>query len=152
MIGISDRNVSVVGITSLGIDHTALLGNSLASIAWQKAGILKPSAVGFTVPGHTPEALKVLEDRSLEKLVSPSSCKLKSISTKNISLIPVVFIPLYFQCPLEIVPPLDQYTWPDLDSRQAALSLFWTQQLNASLALQLTNAWMKRNDKSNTGQ
>lgn len=64
------RDVSVVGITSLGIDHTALLGNTLSSIAWQKAGILKPSAEGYTVPGHTPEALKVIGERSVERKVS----------------------------------------------------------------------------------
>ncbi|KAK3928831.1 Folylpolyglutamate synthase, mitochondrial [Frankliniella fusca] len=115
------QNVSVVGITSLGIDHTALLGNTLSSIAWQKAGILKPTAVGYTVPDHTEEALKVLAERSQER-----------------------------KCPLLICPPLDKYTWPDTPSRQAASSLFRTQKLNASLALQLTNAWMQRNRNSGT--
>jgi folylpolyglutamate synthase len=31
----------VTGITSLGFDHMALLGDTLASIAWHKAGIMK---------------------------------------------------------------------------------------------------------------
>lgn len=61
--------MSVVGITSLGIDHTALLGNTLSSIAWQKAGILKPTAVGYTVAGHAPEALEVIGQRSIERMV-----------------------------------------------------------------------------------
>ncbi|XP_034233655.1 folylpolyglutamate synthase, mitochondrial-like isoform X2 [Thrips palmi] len=115
------QNVSVVGITSLGIDHTALLGNSLPSIAWQKAGILKPTAVAYTVPGHAPEALEVIRQRSIERM-----------------------------CPVEVVPSLDQYLWPTLQSREAALSLFWTQQINASLALQLTNAWFQRRLLSNS--
>ncbi|MCX7011179.1 MAG: bifunctional folylpolyglutamate synthase/dihydrofolate synthase [Candidatus Sumerlaeota bacterium] len=29
-------------IASLGLDHTAILGNTLAEIAWEKAGIIKP--------------------------------------------------------------------------------------------------------------
>lgn len=116
------QNVSVVGITALGIDHTALLGNTLASIAWQKAGILKPSAIAYSVSGHPQEALKVLAERSVER-----------------------------ECPLLISPPLDNYKWPDLSSRQAASSLFRTQQLNASLALQLTNAWMRRRSETNSG-
>lgn len=111
------QDVSVVGITSLGIDHTSMLGNTLSSIAWQKAGILKPSATGFTVQGHPPEALQVIGERSVER-----------------------------KCPVEIAPSLNKYEWPDMESRQAALSLFWTNQLNASLALQITNAWMKRNE------
>lgn len=115
------QNVSVVGITSLGIDHTALLGNTLPSIAWQKAGILKPSAVAYTVPGHAPEALEVIGRRSIERM-----------------------------CPVEIVPSLDQYLWPDVESQKKAGSLFWTQQINASLALQLSNAWLERRNMPNS--
>ncbi len=36
------RKPVVCGITSLGIDHTALLGNTVEEIAWHKAGIMKP--------------------------------------------------------------------------------------------------------------
>jgi folylpolyglutamate synthase len=35
----------VTGITALGIDHVAVLGNTLSQIAWQKGGIYK---VGFS--------------------------------------------------------------------------------------------------------
>lgn len=38
--------VSVV--TSIGFDHTATLGTTLAEIAWHKAGIIKPGAVAVT--------------------------------------------------------------------------------------------------------
>ena len=31
----------VCGITSLDLDHTSILGNTLEAIAWQKAGIFK---------------------------------------------------------------------------------------------------------------
>ena len=35
------RNPSVVGVSSLGYDHTDFLGDTLAEIAWNKAGIFK---------------------------------------------------------------------------------------------------------------
>jgi len=39
----------VCGVTSLGIDHTNLLGNTVGSIAWHKAGIFKAGVPAFTV-------------------------------------------------------------------------------------------------------
>jgi hypothetical protein len=35
------RNPIACGISSLGLDHCSLLGNTLEEIAWQKAGIIK---------------------------------------------------------------------------------------------------------------
>ena len=49
-----DPIVSV--ITSVGLDHLATLGPSIADIAWHKAGIIKPG--GTAVVGDLPaEAL-----------------------------------------------------------------------------------------------
>lgn len=39
----------VCGVSSLGIDHTSILGDTMEKIAWQKGGIFK---VGR--PGPTP--------------------------------------------------------------------------------------------------
>ena len=36
-----NRNPVVCGITSLGIDHCSILGNTLEEIAWHKSGIFK---------------------------------------------------------------------------------------------------------------
>lgn len=36
------RNPIVCGVTTLDIDHTNSLGNTIEEIAWQKAGIMKP--------------------------------------------------------------------------------------------------------------
>lgn len=47
-------------ITSLSYDHTYLLGDSLASIAREKAGIIKPGVPVVSAP-QPPEALAVLE-------------------------------------------------------------------------------------------
>lgn len=51
------------GITSLGIDHTAILGNTIEEIAWHKAGIMKPNAPCFTVP-QPSAAMSVLQERA----------------------------------------------------------------------------------------
>ncbi|RPB00484.1 FolC bifunctional protein [Choiromyces venosus 120613-1] len=57
---------TVVGISSLGIDHTAVLGDTIEEIAWHKAGIIKSSARTFTVP-QEPSALEVIQKRADEK-------------------------------------------------------------------------------------
>uniref|UniRef100_A0AAY4EJB8 Folylpolyglutamate synthase n=1 Tax=Denticeps clupeoides TaxID=299321 RepID=A0AAY4EJB8_9TELE len=43
------RKPWVCGISSLGIDHTSILGDTIEKIAWQKAGIFKPGVPAFTV-------------------------------------------------------------------------------------------------------
>ncbi|KAL7271008.1 hypothetical protein RUND412_006265 [Rhizina undulata] len=59
---------TVTGVTSLGIDHVAVLGNTIEEISWHKAGIFKKSAAAFTVP-QIPAALEVLEKRAQEKKI-----------------------------------------------------------------------------------
>ena len=48
-------------ITSLSYDHTYLLGDSLASIAREKGGIIKPGVPAVSAP-QPPEALEVLAE------------------------------------------------------------------------------------------
>lgn len=73
---------SVAAITSLGIDHTAILGDNLESIAWHKAGILKPNVPAFTTP-QPPAAMAVLykraEERQTELKVAPSFKALQQV-------------------------------------------------------------------------
>lgn len=57
---------SVTAVTSLGIDHQSLLGDTIDSIAWHKAGIFKPEVPAFTV-SQPEEAMKVLRDRAKER-------------------------------------------------------------------------------------
>lgn len=64
-----NRNTKTVGITSLGLEHTSLLGNTIEEIAWQKAGIIKNASNVFTV-NQTGNALSVIKDRAKEKNVS----------------------------------------------------------------------------------
>ena len=49
------------GITSLGLDHTEVLGDTLAEIAMEKAGIIKPGVPVVCAP-QMPEALQVVGD------------------------------------------------------------------------------------------
>ncbi len=60
---------TVTGITSLGIDHVAVLGETIEEIAWHKAGIMKPGAPAFTVP-QPPAAQEVLQQRAAAKSVN----------------------------------------------------------------------------------
>jgi folylpolyglutamate synthase len=57
---------TVTAVTSLGIDHTAMLGSTLPEIAWHKAGIFKQGSIAFTAP-QKEEALTVLRERAAEK-------------------------------------------------------------------------------------
>ncbi|KAG8732133.1 Folylpolyglutamate synthetase [Ceratobasidium sp. 423] len=50
----------VTGITSLGLDHTFMLGKTLPEIAWQKAGIYKVGVPAYTID-QPPEALEVIK-------------------------------------------------------------------------------------------
>ncbi len=56
-----DPTVSV--ITSLSLEHTAILGNTLEAIAGEKAGIIKASRPVVTVP-QAPAAMQVIEKRA----------------------------------------------------------------------------------------
>ena len=74
------------GVAALGIDHVEVLGNTLAKIAWQKAGIFKRGAPAYSVP-QKPEAEAMLRERAAEKglglqTVAPSA------AFDDISLLP----------------------------------------------------------------
>jgi dihydrofolate synthase/folylpolyglutamate synthase len=54
----------VVGITSLSIDHQRQLGNTIDSIAREKAGVFKPGVPAITVQ-QDPAAMRVLKSQAL---------------------------------------------------------------------------------------
>ncbi len=49
-------------ITDIDLDHQKFLGNTIAEIAGEKAGILRPNVAAITLPQH-PEANRVLGER-----------------------------------------------------------------------------------------
>lgn len=58
--------VSASVITHLELDHTAMLGNTLESIAWHKSGIFRRGVPAFTRP-QPSAAMEVLRARAMEK-------------------------------------------------------------------------------------
>ncbi|HVS97585.1 MAG TPA: Mur ligase family protein, partial [Puia sp.] len=53
-------------ITNIGYDHTHLLGNTLAAIAFEKAGIIKPG-VPVVIGESNPETAPIFEQRAREE-------------------------------------------------------------------------------------
>lgn len=49
-------------ITSISLDHQALLGDTIEEIAWQKAGIIKPGMHLFTASSQQPSVLEVFRN------------------------------------------------------------------------------------------
>nr|MCR5042261.1 bifunctional folylpolyglutamate synthase/dihydrofolate synthase [Clostridia bacterium] len=61
---ISSPLVSV--ITSVSFDHTAVLGDTIEKIAFEKAGIIKPGRPVVTPGSQHPDALRVISGRARE--------------------------------------------------------------------------------------
>ncbi|KAG6253024.1 hypothetical protein E4U23_008168 [Claviceps purpurea] len=60
--------VSAAVVTQLGVDHEAMLGNTVEEVAWHKAGILKSGVKAFTVNvRQRPSVMEVLRARAREK-------------------------------------------------------------------------------------
>ncbi|EEU48804.1 uncharacterized protein NECHADRAFT_75323 [Fusarium vanettenii 77-13-4] len=60
--------VSVAVLTQLGIDHVAMLGDTVEKISWHKAGIFKPGVRGFVRKiEEKPSVRRVLQERAAEK-------------------------------------------------------------------------------------
>ncbi len=52
----------VAVITSISLDHTSVLGDTVEKIAFEKAGIIKPGSKVITYPIQNPAALAVIEN------------------------------------------------------------------------------------------
>ncbi|XP_045807871.1 folylpolyglutamate synthase [Trifolium pratense] len=110
------KEPTVCGITSLGMDHTEILGDTLGQIASHKAGIFKPKVPAFTVP-QLPEAMDVILERAKELMV-----------------------------PLEVTEPLDCKQLKGLKLRLSGDHQFYNAALAVSLSrcwLQRTGNWEK---------
>ena len=67
------RNPVACGITTLDIDHTAILGKTVEEIAWHKAGIMKNGSIAFA-DGNIPKVWK-LAIKHINILLSFPSCQ-----------------------------------------------------------------------------
>lgn len=61
---IEGSRLKVSIITSISKDHQEVLGDTLAQIAWEKAGIIKKGIPAVTMASQDPAALRVLEDEA----------------------------------------------------------------------------------------
>lgn len=71
-------------ITTLDYDHVDVLGNTLAEIAYQKAGIIKKNSIALSYP-QEEEALKVLKDVAKEQESEFYLCDMSHIQAKELS-------------------------------------------------------------------
>ena len=77
---------AVTGITTLGIDHVEVLGNTIEQIAWHKSGIFKTNCPAFTVE-QIPSAAQVLQDRAARKGVPLEIVKINP-AISNLKIVP----------------------------------------------------------------
>ncbi|NWW84193.1 FOLC protein, partial [Rhynochetos jubatus] len=125
----------VCGVSSLGIDHTSILGDTLEKIAWQKGGIFKRGVPAFTV-AQPERPLEVLRDRARELEVSWGGWGVNG-------MVPHGRGGLIFpspQCPLYLCPELDAFEGGHLELGLAGAH----QRSNAALAMQLARTWLQR--------
>ncbi len=57
--------VSVIG--SVSYDHTAILGNTIEKIAFQKAGIIKPGCPCVLSPGNSTEVTRTVSEKAVQE-------------------------------------------------------------------------------------
>ena len=88
-------------ITSISLEHTEMLGNTIEKIAREKAGIIKTGSSAVLLYPQKPEALRVFEDAAADKNVP-----------LHIAAVPMENEPLH-----EITHSLDgqTFTLPDFD-------------------------------------
>ncbi|XP_065323400.1 folylpolyglutamate synthase, mitochondrial-like isoform X2 [Gordionus sp. m RMFG-2023] len=107
------RKPIVCGITSIGIDHVIVLGDTHSKIAWHKAGIIKPKVPVFTVM-QPPDAMKVLMRRAHDN-----------------------------RSELKICPPLHNYDQFPASEKIKLRLKGAVYRINASLAIQLAHTFLQ---------
>ncbi|NWY59160.1 FOLC protein, partial [Chionis minor] len=136
----------VCGVSSLGIDHTSILGDTMEKIAWQKGGIFKPGVPAFTV-AQPERPLEVLRDRAQEREVSwVARGWVGGTLWQGVGGLSF----LSPQCPLYLCPELDAF---EGDHGMLELGLAGAhQRSNAALALQLARTWLQRRSCRGLGE
>ncbi|VDP20945.1 unnamed protein product [Schistosoma margrebowiei] len=111
----------VTVVTSLALEHTNILGNTIAEIAWAKAGIFKTGSIALVSHGQSDEAMnKFVEEAELVK------------------------------CPLYVAPTLDSLlttenmTEPFKDIFDNMKTIPNSQLLNLALSLTTVNYWFAK--------
>ena len=77
------KDCLVACIMNISYDHTSVLGNTLAEIAYQKAGIIKPGRPVVTYPAQDESALAAIRSAAEEKSAELTVPDKNSIKTAN---------------------------------------------------------------------
>lgn len=77
-------------ITTIGLDHTAILGETIEKIAEQKCGIIKPTSIAVTSK-QTEEAMRVIQNTCKDKNVALFKSDIAKIKVVSESLESTVF-------------------------------------------------------------
>lgn len=110
-------------ITSIGLDHTAILGDTIEEIAFEKAGIIK-NGVSIITGVKQPGALRVIEDKALN-VKAPHYQSNKDFTVNNI-------VPLQKGTSFDFSSPFGAY-------KELSVSMIGEHQVdNASLAVMAT--------------
>lgn len=111
-------------ITALGLEHTDMLGGTLAEIAWQKAGIAKPNCTVFSV--------RPTDATVADEIAGVFSARCKERGAR-----------------LRWVPDWEAYRWPQQHNDDwTALRSNPMRILNGSLAIQLSYDWIRQHPES----
>lgn len=73
------RKPSVVGISSLGLDHVSLLGDTVEKIAAHKAGIMKFGVPTYTVLDQPGDSLSVIVENAYSLQVPMRKLQLRKL-------------------------------------------------------------------------
>lgn len=76
---------TVTGISALGIDHTAMLGNTIESIAWNKTGIFKKNVPAFVSKQLEYPAIHEFIEKRAEELQVSSLKFINNEQTRNVA-------------------------------------------------------------------
>ncbi|MCI8497593.1 MAG: bifunctional folylpolyglutamate synthase/dihydrofolate synthase, partial [Clostridiales bacterium] len=89
-------------ITSISLDHTKVLGDTVEQIAFEKCGIIKPGGVTVTSAGQTQEALGVILSRAAEEQNRVHMANLSALQVRDEGLwgSEVTFGELHVRLPL----------------------------------------------------
>nr|WP_317412043.1 folylpolyglutamate synthase/dihydrofolate synthase family protein [uncultured Solibaculum sp.] len=73
-------------ITSIGLDHTQILGDTLSQIAFEKCGIIKPQGRTVCYPSQAEEALEVIERRAKEEGNILRAGRMEDLTVRSMTL------------------------------------------------------------------
>ena len=71
----------MTGITTLGIDHVAVLWDTIDKIAWHRLGDFNTGRPAFTVE-QVPDAAEMLERRVAEQAVKSETVKVQPVMSR----------------------------------------------------------------------